>query len=120
MTATQRVQQRDRRRIRARFAVSRSERPLLVVYRSSKHLYAQIADPATGRTVTGASTRSPDVRDGLKSTKDLAAARKLGAAIAARALAREIREVTFHRNGFLYTGRIKALADAAREAGLRF
>jgi large subunit ribosomal protein L18 len=120
MSRAMRIEQRDRRRKRVRFGLARSERALLVVYRSSKHLYAQIADPITGRTLTGASTRSPGVRDGLESTKDVAAAKKLGAAIAAKALAREIREVTFHRNGFLYTGRIKALADAAREAGLRF
>ncbi len=120
MSVARRTLQRNRRRKRVQRSLADSERALLVVYRSSKHLYAQIADPVTGRTVTGASTLSPEVRDGLKSTKDVAAAKKLGAAIAARALAREIREVSFHRNGFLYTGRIKALADAAREAGLRF
>jgi large subunit ribosomal protein L18 len=120
MSVARRIEQRSRRRKRVQKHLARTERALLVVYRSSKHLYAQIADPNTGRTLTGASTRSPAVREGLKSTKDVAAAKKLGAAIAAKAIAREIRDVSFHRNGFLYTGRIKALADAAREAGLRF
>ncbi len=114
-----RVVARLRRKKRVHKALATCERPLLTVFRSSNHLYAQIVEPHTGRTVTAASTRSPDVREGLKSTKDKAAAKKLGAAIAGRALQREIRQVTFNRNGFLYTGRIKALADAAREAGLQ-
>ncbi len=95
-------------------------RPHLTVYRSSKHIYAQIVDPVTGRTITGASTRSPSVREGLKTTRDVEAAKKVGAVIAQLAIDREIRQVSFNRNGFVYTGRIKALADAAREAGLRF
>jgi large subunit ribosomal protein L18 len=90
------------------------------VYRSSKHIYAQIVDPVTGKTITGASTRSPSVREGLKTTRDVEAAKKVGAVIAQLAIDREIRQVSFNRNGFVYTGRIKALADAAREAGLRF
>jgi large subunit ribosomal protein L18 len=92
----------------------------LTVYRSSKHIYAQIVDPVTGKTITGASTRSPNVREGLKTTRDVEAAKKVGAVIAQLAIDREIRQVSFNRNGFVYTGRIKALADAAREAGLRF
>jgi large subunit ribosomal protein L18 len=92
----------------------------LTVYRSSKHIYAQIVDPVTGKTITGASTRSPSVREGLKTTRDVEAAKKVGAVIAQLAIDREIRQVSFNRNGFVYTGRIKALADAAREAGLRF
>ena len=90
------------------------------MYRSSKHIYAQIVDPVTGKTITGASTRSPSVREGLKTTRDVEAAKKVGAVIAQLAIDREIRQVSFNRNGFVYTGRIKALADAAREAGLRF
>jgi large subunit ribosomal protein L18 len=92
----------------------------LTVYRSSKHIYAQIVDPVTGKTITGASTRSPSVREGLKTTRDVEAAKKVGAVIAQLAIGREIRQVSFNRNGFVYTGRVKALADAAREAGLRF
>jgi large subunit ribosomal protein L18 len=92
----------------------------LTVYRSSKHIYAQIVDPVTGKTITGASTRSPSVREGLKTTRDVEAAKKVGAVIAQLAIGREIRQVSFNRNGFVYTGRVKALADAAREAGLSF
>jgi large subunit ribosomal protein L18 len=92
----------------------------LTVYRSSKHIYAQIVDPVTGKTITGASTRSPSVREGLKTTRDVEAAKKVGAVIAQLAIDREIRQVSFNRNGFVYTGRVKALADAAREAGLSF
>ena len=92
---------------------------MLTVYRSTRHLYAQLYDPIAQRTITGTSTRSPKVNEGLKSTKDVEAAKKLGSAIASLALERNIREVSFNRNGFVYIGRIKALADAAREAGLK-
>ena len=96
------------------------ERPQLTVYRSAKHIYAQIVDPISGKTLTSVSTRTPVVRSDLKSTGDVEAAKKVGTAIAKAALDREIREVTFNRNGFVFTGRVKALADAAREAGLSF
>jgi large subunit ribosomal protein L18 len=96
------------------------KRPLLTVFRSSKHIYAQLTDPITGKTLTGTSTRSPGVREGLKTTRDIEAAKKVGSAVAQLALKREIREVSFNRNGFVYAGRVKALADAAREAGLSF
>ena len=109
-----------RRKRRTRKQLANGERPLLTVYRSSKHIYAQIVDPLSGKTLSGASTRTPGVRDGLKSTKDLEAAKKVGTAIAKLALAKEIKAVSFNRNGFVYTGRVKALADAAREAGLSF
>jgi large subunit ribosomal protein L18 len=116
--------ERSRGRVRRRRAVARSLRtcewPLLTVYRSSKHLYAQIFDPVAQRTLLGVSTRSPSVREGLKSTKDVEAAKRVGSAIAGLALARDIKKVTFNRNGFLYIGRVKALAEAAREAGLEF
>ena len=83
-------------------------------------MYAQIVDPITGRTIAGASTRTPGVREGLKTTGGVDAAKKVGTAIAELALTKKIREVSFNRNGFVYTGRVRALADAAREAGLRF
>ncbi len=110
----------ERRKLKVRKQLRTSEKPQLTVYRSSKHIYAQITDPISGKTLTGVSTRSPGVRDGLESTKDVGAAKKVGAAIAKLAQEREIREVSFNRNGFVYTGRVKALADAAREAGLSF
>jgi len=110
----------SRRRKRSRRQLRASERPLLTVYRSSKHIYAQIVDPLTGKTITGASTRSPAVREGLKNTQDVEAAKKVGAAIAQLARDRKIKKVSFNRNGFVFTGRVKALADAAREGGLNF
>ena len=109
-----------RRKRKVRKQLATTERPMLTVFRSTKHIYAQITDPLSGKTLTGVSTRTPGVRDGLGSTKDVDAAKKVGAAIAKLALERDIREVSFNRNGFVYTGRVKALADAAREAGLTF
>ena len=111
---------RLRRRKRVQKSLGRVEQPLLTVYRSSKHMYAQIIDPLTGKTITSVSTRSPAVRDGLKSTGDVDAAKRVGQEIAKLAAARDIGQVAFNRNGFLFTGRVKALADAAREAGLQF
>ena len=109
-----------RRKKKTRKQLRKSTRPQLVVYRSSKHIYAQLLDPDTGQTITGVSTRTPNVRQGLTSTKDREAARKVGEAIARNALERDIRQVTFNRNGFVFGGRVKALADAAREGGLTF
>jgi large subunit ribosomal protein L18 len=120
MRTQQRSEQRERRQKRTRKQLRACERPLLTVYRSSRHLYAQIVDPGSGRTVTAASTLSPAVREGLKSSCSVPAAKKLGAEIARLAIEKSIRQVAFNRNGFVYHGRIKALADAAREAGLQF
>ena len=99
--------------------LGRSGRPRLTVYRSAKHIYAQLVDPS-GRTLASVSTRSAAVREGLSGTGNVEAAKKVGKAIADLARERQIEEVVFNRNGFLYHGRVKALADAAREAGLRF
>jgi large subunit ribosomal protein L18 len=110
----------ERRRRRTRKQLARCDRPLLTVHRSSRHIYAQLTDPVTGRTLGGVSTRSPSLHEGLESTKAVEAARRVGVAIAKLAADRSIEQVSFNRNGFLFTGRIKALADAAREAGLKF
>jgi large subunit ribosomal protein L18 len=99
--------------------LGRSVRPRLTVYRSAKHIYAQLVDPS-GRTLASVSTRTPSIREGLEGTGNVEAARKVGQALAALARERRIEDVVFNRNGFLYHGRVKALADAAREAGLRF
>jgi large subunit ribosomal protein L18 len=120
MSVTKRKALLERRKRRVKKQLERCERPLLTIYRSSKHIYAQIVDPLSGKTLSGVSTRSPTVREGLESTKDVEAAKRVGAAIAKLALAKDIRAVSFNRNGFVYTGRVKALADAAREAGLTF
>jgi large subunit ribosomal protein L18 len=96
------------------------ERVQLTVYRSARHIYAQLVDPATGRTLGGVSTRSPAIAAGLEGTGNVEAARRVGKAIAELARSRNVEKVVFNRNGFLYHGRVKALADAAREAGLQF
>lgn len=96
------------------------DRVQLVVYRSSRHIYAQLVDPESGRTMAGVSTRTPSVAKGLTTTGNVEAAKRVGQAIAELARARNVEKVVFNRNGFLYHGRVKALADAAREAGLQF
>jgi large subunit ribosomal protein L18 len=120
MAETLRRKLRLRRRKHTRKQLRFCERPLLTVYRSSKHIYAQIDDPISGKTLTAASTRTPAVREGLKSTKGKDAAKRVGETVARLAMERQITEVALNRNGFHFTGRVKALADAAREAGLRF
>ena len=107
-----------RRKQKTRYQHVRARRPLLTCYRTSKHIYAQLVDAETGRTITSVSTLTPAVAGGIEHGGNVAAARAVGKAIAEAALAKEIRAVAFNRNGFLYHGRIKALADAAREAGL--
>jgi len=96
------------------------ERPRLAVYRSEKHIYAQIIDDTVGRTLVAASTVEKDIKERVKKTWNVAAAKEVGKIIAERALAKGITTVVFDRGGFKYHGRIKALADAAREAGLKF
>ncbi len=97
-----------------------SRRPRLTVYRTAKHTYAQLVDPETGRTIGSRSTRSKAIAEGLGATGNVEAAKRVGKAIAELARERQIEEVVFNRNGFLYHGRVKALAEAARESGLRF
>jgi large subunit ribosomal protein L18 len=103
-----------RRRLRT------SVRARLTVFRSAKHIYAQLEDGVTGRTLGGASTRSPALRGELGKTGNVAAAKRVGQVIAEVARAKGIERVVFNRNGFLYHGRVRALAEAAREAGLEF
>ena len=110
----------SRRRKGTRKRLRHETRPLLTVFRSNKHMYAQLSDPISGRTLTSVSTRSPAVREGLGSTGGVEAAKRVGTEIAKLARDREIAQVAFNRNGFVYKGRVKALADAAREAGLDF
>ena len=103
------------RRIRKKVAGS-AERPRLAIYRSLNHIYAQIIDDAEGRTLAAASTTEKDLRGGTGG--NIEAARRVGRAIAERALGAGIGSVVFDRGGYVYHGRVKALADAAREAGL--
>ena len=112
---------RKKRQVRVRKKVSGSvERPRLCVFRSSKHIYAQIIEDVTGKTLVAASTVAKDTGDSVKYTGNVEAAKAVGKQIAEKALAKDIKQVVFDRNGFLYHGRVKALADAAREAGLTF
>lgn len=97
-----------------------SDMPRLCVFRSAKHVYAQIVEDTTGKTLVSASTVNADVAEGLKYTGNVDAAKAVGKAIAQKALAMNIKNVVFDRNGFLYHGRVKTLAEAAREAGLSF
>lgn len=114
------VRRRLARKTRVAKSLRTSERVALTVYRSNKHIYAQLVDATTGRTLTSVSTRTQSLTDGAPSTSGIEAARKVGEAIAERARERQIDRVVFNRNGFLYHGRVKALAEAAREAGLQF
>ncbi|HYA34916.1 MAG TPA: 50S ribosomal protein L18 [Candidatus Binataceae bacterium] len=118
--ALSRADKRDTRRARVRRRVKGSnERPRLSVYRSLHHIYAQVISDENGATLISVSTQTPGVRDGLKSKRNLDAAKSIGKAIAEKCLQSGIKSVVFDRNGFLYHGRLKALAEAAREAGLQ-
>jgi large subunit ribosomal protein L18 len=112
---------RDRRKQRIRKTVfGEVARPRMSVFRSANHIYAQIIDDTSGRTLVAASTLSKDLGDHGGHGGNISAAQAVGRLIAARAQASNISKVVFDRNGYLYHGRIKALADAAREAGLDF
>lgn len=100
--------------------IGTSERPRLCVFRSTSHIYAQVINDQDGRTLAEASTLSPDLKGEIKHGGNVESAQKVGALVAKRALANDIKKVVFDRNGNLYHGRIKALADAARSAGLEF
>ena len=106
-------------RVRNRFSGT-AERPRLAVFRSNNHMYAQIIDDTVGKTLVAASTVEKDVKAELKNTDDVEAAAYLGQVIAKRALENGIKTVVYDRGGFIYQGKIKALAEAAREAGLEF
>ena len=113
------IRENKHRRIRNRFAGT-AERPRLAVFRSNNHMYAQIIDDTVGNTLVSASTLQKDVKAELEKTNNVEAAAKLGEVIAKIALEKGITNVVFDRGGFIYQGKIKALADAAREAGLQF
>ena len=116
------IELRGRRAHRSRFTLKRKAkgRLRLSVFRSSKHIYAQIIDDAKGLTLAAASSLDEGVKGGIKTGADIAAAKAVGKLIAERAKEKKIDTVVFDRGRFLYHGRVKALADAAREAGLSF
>ena len=106
-------------RIRNRFSGT-AERPRLAVFRSNNHMYAQIIDDTVGNTLVAASTNTKEAKSALEKTNDVDAAAYVGKVIAEKALEKGIKTVVFDRGGFIYQGKVKALADAAREAGLEF
>ncbi|MBI4923438.1 MAG: 50S ribosomal protein L18 [Devosia nanyangense] len=112
----------DRRKARIRKAIKARAfgRPRLSVFRSDKNIYAQIIDDASGRTLAAASTLDKDVKSSVKNGSTSEAAAAIGKLIAERGIAAKVSEVIFDRGAYLYHGRVKALADAAREAGLQF
>ena len=113
------VRVKKHRRLRNRFAGT-AQRPRLAVFRSNNHMYAQIIDDTVGNTLVSASTLQKEVKAEVEKTNNVDAAAYLGKVIAERALEKGIKEVVFDRGGFIYQGKIAALADAAREAGLKF
>ena len=113
------VRVKKHERMRNRFAGT-AERPRLAVFRSNNHMYAQIIDDSVGNTLVAASTVEKAVKAELEHTNDTDAAAYVGTLIAKRALEKGIEEVVFDRGGFIYQGKVQALADAAREAGLEF
>ncbi len=113
------IRVKKHRRLRSRLSGTATQ-PRLAVFRSNNHMYAQIIDDTVGNTLVAASTLDKEVKAELEKTNDVDAAAKVGAVIAKRALDKGIKTVVFDRGGYIYQGKVKALADAAREAGLEF
>lgn len=116
------MKMRERRKMRVRRSLKKTAngRPRLSVYRSSKHISVQVIDDAQGITLASASTLEKDLRGSLKTGADVAAAKAVGELVAKRAKDKGVTSVVFDRGGYIYHGRVKALADAAREGGLEF
>ena len=114
---------RERRRVHARIrkkVIGTAERPRLAVFRSLNHMYAQVIDDAAGKTLVAASTLEKEVLGDSKGSGNIVAAKQVGKNIGQRAKAKGIEAVVFDRGGYIYHGRVKALAEAARESGLKF
>jgi large subunit ribosomal protein L18 len=107
-------------KVRRHIRRAAGDRARLSVFRSSKHIYAQVIDDAKGQTLASASSLEKDMRDSLKTGANVEAAKAVGKRLAERASAKGVKQVVFDRGGYLYHGRVKALADAAREGGLDF
>ena len=120
MLNSKQLQERRKQRVRAQIAKKAGGRPRLSIHRTNLHIYAQIIDDAGGRTVAAASSLEKDLREQLKHGGNVEAAKRIGALIAERAKAAGVTEVVFDRGGNLFHGRVKALAEAAREGGLSF
>ena len=113
------IRQKKHARLRNRISGT-AERPRLCVFRSNNHMYAQVIDDTVGHTLCAASTMDKDAQAALENTDNVEAAAYVGTSIAKKALEKGIKAVVFDRGGFIYHGKVKALADAAREAGLEF
>jgi large subunit ribosomal protein L18 len=120
MNALNNLFNRRKSRVRRTLKASSTGRARLSVHRSSKHIYVQVIDDAAGTTVAAASTLEKDLKSSLKTGADKAAAAAVGKLIAERAIKAGVKDVVFDRGGYIYHGRVKALADAAREGGLNF
>lgn len=121
ITKTDRNLSRKRRHLRVRNRIEGSAaRPRLNVYRSNKHIYAQVIDDVSGNTLVQASTLDKELREAVTNGGTVEAAQKVGQLVATRAINKGVSSVVFDRGGYLYHGRVQALADAAREAGLQF
>lgn len=120
MATVLKVRQKRAQRTRTRLKKFASDKPRLSVYRSAKNISAQIIDDRAGKTVASASSLDKDVRDALSKGSDKAAAETVGKIVAERAVKAGVKDVVFDRGGYIFHGRVKALADAAREAGLTF
>ena len=115
----QEIRVKKHMQIRNRFSGT-AERPRLAVFRSNNHVYAQVIDDVAGKTLVSASTLEKDIKAELKNTDDIEAATKVGDVVAKRALEKGIKAVVFDRGGYIYHGKVEALAEAARKAGLEF
>ena len=113
------IRENKHRRLRHHLAGT-PQRPRLAVFRSNNHIYAQIIDDTVGNTLVAASTVEKEIKASLEKTNNVEAAAAVGTAIAKKALEKGITQVVFDRGGFIYQGKVQALADAAREAGLQF
>ena len=111
---------RRKQRVRLSLRRTASGRPRLSVFRSSKHIYAQVIDDRKGETIAAASSMEKDMRGSLKTGADIEAAKAVGKKVAERAAAKGVKNVVFDRGGYIFHGRVKALAEAAREGGLNF
>ena len=120
MSHVQELRERRRRRVRFSLRQKGAGRPRLSVFRSGKHIYAQVIDDTAGRTVVAASSIDRALRASLRTGADKAAAAAVGKLLAERAVAAGVNQVVFDRGAYLYHGRVKALAEAAREGGLAF
>lgn len=120
MSKSRELFKRRQRRTRAKLRRVAEGRPRLSVFRSSKHIYAQVIDDADGRTLVSASSLEKELREQLKTGADVEAAKVIGRLVGERAIKAGIEAVQFDRGGYIYHGRVKALAESAREAGLKF